>query len=248
MLRYYLNRFYHNIPAFWKNITDWRRYWKSYFQYKQVAPLSMQPSIGYLYPCLGDDTQETIIEPTYFYQDSWGFEKIVQQHPESHVDVGSQNKFVALLSKVVPVTMVDIRPLSLPLDSLKFIEGSILNLPFEDESISSLSSLCVIEHIGLGRYGDPIDPWGSEKSVKELMRVIKKGGHLYISVPVDDTNKVYYNAHRSFTREYILNLFTQMKLIEEAYIYGNEMFSEYNKNMGFGTGLFHFIKLDNVEV
>jgi SAM-dependent methyltransferase len=242
MLKYYFNKLYGDFFGLRKTFTDWRGYWKKYYQYKQAAPISMQPLVDYLFPCLGDDTGETIVDPTYYYQDAWVFEKIIQQQPKTHVDIGSHHKFVALLSKVIPVTMVDIRPLSLPLDSLKFLEGSILNLPFEDESVPSLSSLCVVEHIGLGRYGDPIDPWGSEKSVKELIRVVKKGGHLYISVPVDKINKVYYNAHRAFTREYFINLFSKMILVEEIYIYGKNMYPSYDEDKGFGTGLFHFVK------
>ena len=100
-------------------------------------------------PFVGEDEKITEIEPTYFYQDAWAFEKIVNARPESHVDVGSHHKFVALLSKVVPVTMINIRPLQLPLDSLNFQEGSILEMPSADGSLKSLSSLCVIEHISI---------------------------------------------------------------------------------------------------
>jgi len=67
--------------------------------------------------------------------------------------------------------MVDIRPIDVSLDNLFFVKGSILNLPFRNNSIESISSLCVVEHIGLGRYGNVIDPYGSEKAIKELKRV-----------------------------------------------------------------------------
>ena len=68
--------------------------------------------------------------------------------------------------------MVDICPWSLPLDTVEFRKGSILNLPFEDATVPSVSSLCVVEHIGLGRYGDPLDPYGSEKAIQELKRIV----------------------------------------------------------------------------
>ena len=68
--------------------------------------------------------------------------------------------------------MVDIR-LPIPLDLLEFREGSILALPYEDKSVPSVSSICVVEHTGLGRYGDPIDPLGSEKVLVELKRIVK---------------------------------------------------------------------------
>lgn len=237
ILKNHSSQLYYSLHSLCKTAINWRRYWKSYYQYKQIAPISMQPTVKYLIPCLGDDTSETIIEPIYFYQDAWAFEKIVRQQPKSHVDVGSHHKFVALLSKVVSVTMVDIRPLSLPLSSLKFLEGSILNLPFEDESVSSLSSLCVVEHIGLGRYGDSLDPFGSEKAIKELKRCIAPDGNLYISLPIDEQNRVYFNAHRAFTEEYLMDLFDPFVVEEKYYIFGNQFTSE--RKSGFGTGCYH---------
>lgn len=160
----------------------------------------------------------------------------MNQHPEFHVDVGSHHKFVALLSKVVPVTMVDIRPLSLPLDTLEFRKGSILELPYEDESVPSVSSLCVVEHIGLGRYGDPLDPHGSEKAIQELKRIVQPGGDLYISLPLDDENRVYFNAHRAFREEYLLRLFEPFHIVERRYIYGRNFGDQ--RKPGFGTGCY----------
>lgn len=176
----------------------------------------------------------------YFYQDAWTFEKIIERKPEAHVDAGSHHKFVALLSKVVPLTMVDIRPLSLPLASITFRSGSILDMPFSDDAVQSLSSMCVIEHIGLGRYGDSLDPHGSEKAVKELKRVLAKGGHLYISVPIEDRNRTHFNAHRTFREEEFLALFEPLVVLERRYIYGQE-FGDILKS-GLGTGCYHLFK------
>ena len=215
----------------------WQDFWQSYYQYKRLASSQEQPSVKYLYPCLDDNIGETIIDPIYFYQDTWAFKKIINQAPNHHIDVGSHHKFVAFLSTIIPVTMIDIRPLPLQLDSLKFKEGSILNLPFKDQSIESLSSLCVIEHIGLGRYGDSLDPNGTEKAILELKRIVKVGGHLYISLPIDDENKTFFNAHRSFAEPYIINLFNSFKVIEKKYIFNNEILSQ--KLSGFGIGLYH---------
>ena len=147
---------------------------------------------------------------------------------------------IGILSQFTPVTMIDLRPISVELQNLQFEYGSILQLPFADQSIKSLSSLCVVEHIGLGRYGDPLDAWGSEKSARELQRVLSRGGNLFVSVPVDAECRVYFNAHRTFTRQYVLEMFSELELIEERYIYSNHIMEEYNPALGFGVGLFHF--------
>lgn len=197
-----------------------------------------------LAPYLNDKTIFTPIDPVYFFQDTWAARKIFELKPSHHYDVGSSAKTIGILSQFVPITMIDIRPLPLVLPNLCFIEGSILDLPFEDNSIQSISSLCVVEHIGLGRYGDKINSFGSEESVRELKRVVIVGGTLIFSVPVDRVNTVYFNAHRAFTREYILSLFDGYELLEERYQYGFDLIKTYDPERGFGTGLFMFRKLE----
>jgi SAM-dependent methyltransferase len=197
----------------------------------------------YLYPCLNDATSETNIEPIYFYQDTWAFEQILKNKPTKHVDIGSQHKFVAFLSKVVELTMVDIRPLSLPLDTIQFEKGSITELPFEDNSIQSLSSLCVVEHIGLGRYGDPLDPYGSEKSLNEITRVLQPEGFFYFSVPVSDKEIVAFNAGRIFNHDRLLTELDQSyDILEKAYIHGNQLIETFIPNDRFGTTILLALK------
>jgi hypothetical protein len=193
-------------------------------------------------PCLTERTTTTPVEPTYFLQDSWCARKIAERRPAHHVDVGSSAKSMAVIAQFVPITFVDIRPVEIELEGFSFVEGSVLALPFADASISSLSSLCVIEHIGLGRYGDPFDARGSEKAARELQRVLGTRGELYITVPVDRECRIYFNGHRAFTRDYLLSLFATLTLVDEAYIYGRSIHRDYEPERGFGTGLYHFAR------
>lgn len=236
------------LRALRASMSDWRRFWSSYDRYVDLLVASQAEQrlpvrkslLRTLFPCVHDATAMHDIEPTYFYQDAWAFELIVRSHPRQHVDIGSHHKFVALLSKVVPVTMVDIRPLSLPLKSLEFRAGSILALPYPNDSIPSVSSLCVVEHIGLGRYGDPLDPDGTDKALSELKRIVAPGGDLYVSIPLDDTTRTYFNAHRAFTEDDLLSRFQPLQVVEKRYIFGNE-FGE-SLRSGFGTGCYHLRK------
>ena len=227
-------------PSAWRTIVArrraWKRFWESFHRYSKLAPHDRKPKYLYVMPQVGEDIGTTEVEPLYFFQDAWAFEAIFRNSPERHVDVGSHHKFVALLSKVCPVTMVDIRPLSVQLDSLDFRPGSILDLPFPDGSLSSVSCLCVIEHIGLGRYGDELDPFGTENAARELKRVIAPAGHLYVSAPLDDENRTYFNAHRAFSEDYLLELFRPFEVLQRAYIYGNQFLRE--RQSGFGTGCY----------
>jgi len=236
------NEYSFNVIAFFRDV---RWYYSDYNLLKQsisTATDDCDMSAFLLYPCLRDKTSFTPIEYTYFYQDTWAARQIHNLAPEHHFDVGSSVTSMALIAQFIPVTMIDIRPPEISLDGFDFKEGSILSLPFDDDSIFSLSSLCVVEHIGLGRYGDPIDSLGSEKAAIELSRVLMPGGHLFFSVPVDVDNRIYFNAHRAFTPAKITSLFMHLELVEDAYIYGSEIFAEYDAEKGFGTGLFHFTK------
>ena len=220
---------------------EWRRFWDSYRRYSELPGSAASPE--FLFPCLGEDIGETPVEPTYFFQDAWAFERIVAARPTGHVDVGSHHRFVSFLSKVVPTAMVDLRPLRAHMDSIGFVKGSILDLPFPDASLRSVSSICVVEHIGLGRYGDPLDPRGTEKAVEELKRVVAPGGDLYISLPLDEVDREYFNAHRVFTEETALRFFAPFDVVERRYIHGYGFFEE--RQPGPGVGCYHLRRPEN---
>lgn len=145
--------------------------------------------------CLDERGAVTPVDPWYFYQDAWAFRKVYKGRPAWHLDVGSTALLVGVLSQVVPVTSVDVRPLPVTLEGLTCRAGSITALPFEDGTVPSASSLSVIEHIGLGRYGDDLDPRGSERACRELARVLAPGGRLYLSFPTGAAVTLF-NAHR----------------------------------------------------
>ena len=58
---------------------------------------------------------------------------------------------------------------------------------FPAESFDGIVSLSAIEHIGLGHYGDPIDPDGDTKAMANVFRWLKPGGWVYFDVPYDPT-------------------------------------------------------------
>jgi hypothetical protein len=218
------------ISDFWWYTTDLCKYY-----------LSSKDSIK-IYPQLKDKTTNQTLDPIYYLQDIWMVQHVLDKKPKVHIDVGSSVKTISILAQSVPTTYVDIRPLTLSLPNVTSAKGTIIQLPFETNCVQSISAVCVIEHIGLGRYGDPLDPKGTIKAAKELARVVKKGGYVYITVPVDKKNQTCFNAHRTFTRQGVLDLFPTLKLVEERYIYGQRYEQQYVPSKGFGTGLFVFTK------
>ncbi|MFI5295183.1 MAG: DUF268 domain-containing protein [Thermodesulfovibrionales bacterium] len=137
--------------------------------------------------------------------------------PTFHIDISSSLYFVSLVSAFIPVTFYDYRPASIHLDNLECLHADITALPFDDNSVLSLSCMHVIEHIGLGRYGDPIDPEGDLKAVAEIRRVLAPGGDLLFVVPVGRP-RVVFNAHRIYSYQQIIDCFVAFRLMEFALV------------------------------
>lgn len=171
----------------------------------------------YLQPQLHDRTASTPYDPHYFFQAIWAARHVAALAPSHHVDVGSQLDFVSFLTLLTDVTFVDIRPLNAQLERLKTMRGSVLELPYADSSVPSLSCLHVAEHVGLGRYGDPLDPAGTRKAALELARVLSPYGQLLFSLPVGRP-RLCFNAHRIHAPQAVVDLFPTLKLGEFSFV------------------------------
>lgn len=160
----------------------------------------------------------------YFHQDLLIATKIHQSNPQKHVDVGSRiDGFVAHVAAFRDIEVFDIRPLTSSVHPrIKFIQGDLMSdngVPFDD--CDSLSCLHALEHFGLGRYGDPIDPNGHLKGFKNLTRMLKNNGTLYISFPIGKSG-THFNAHRVFSPVEILEWAKdKFELIDYQYVDDN---------------------------
>jgi hypothetical protein len=177
-----------------------------------------------------------------FYQGAWLARKVAAARPLRHVDIGSSVMNMGVLSAFADTTFVDYRPLKAALRGLDCIAGDILNLPFANESVGSLSCLHVIEHIGLGRYGDSLDPQGSIKAALELQRVTGRGGALLLSLPVG-RERVCFNAHRVHSPLTV----PKMRLVEFSYVDDNGQFHEARSpaaaaQLEYDCGMYYFEK------
>ncbi len=164
-------------------------------------------------PQLHDFTSTSTIDAHYYYSNGWAMRRILRNSPEYHVDIGSQVIFSNLLSSVMKVAFVEYRPLIARIDGLWNMAGDILALPFPSNCLPSVSSLHVIEHIGLGRYGDRLDPEGTQKAARELSRVLAPLGFLYLAVPVG-VPRICFNAHRILPPQKVIGLFNDLNLVE----------------------------------
>ena len=203
-------------------------------------------SVINLYPKIHERSAETYFDRHYFYQDIWAGRKIFASNTPHHYDVGSLISLIGHLTTFTKVTFIDIRPLHAKLKNLDSRKGDILHLPFKDNSLLSLSCLHVAEHIGLGRYGDRLDPNGTLKACRELARVLRPQGKLYFSLPLGKS-RVCFNAHRIHTVEQILEYFKDLHLIELSGVDDKGNYHEHiNRKLfekaNYACGLFIFTK------
>ena len=132
-------------------------------------------------PHLKDKTKETAFEPHYTYHVAWAARVLAKYTPSKHIDISSSLNFATVVSAFIPIDFYDYRPANIYLNNLNCKSMNLLNLNFDDESIDSLSCMHVVEHVGLGRYGDTVDSDGDLKAIKELKRVLAKKASCFLS-------------------------------------------------------------------
>jgi len=205
-----------------------------------------------LWPIITDKYSMAGAVKNYFWQDLWAAKKIISSGVRNHYDIGSRlDGFIAhLLAAQIDVTMIDVREFPAEVEGLSTIVADATLLEqFEDNSIHSLSALCSLEHFGLGRYGDPIDPEACFKCFAAIQKKMAQGGKLYISLPIG-RERVEFNAHRVFYPSTIIECFSELELVEfactsEGTIYYPEDIHEFDNDPHNGEhryGMFMFVK------
>jgi SAM-dependent methyltransferase len=175
-------------------------------------------SIGDDFPCLSDRRQQIPFEPHYFYHPAWACRVLRTIAPRRHVDISSIFSFVGCISAFWETEYYEYQPPVVRLDNLSAGRVDLLQLPFDDGSLESLSCMHVIEHVGLGRYGDPLEPDGDLRAASELARVLAPGGNLLFVTPMAEQNRIEFNAHRIYSYAGVLALFPTLKVREFSFI------------------------------
>lgn len=187
----------------------------------------------------------------YFHQDIIVAQKIFKAKPIKHVDCGSRvDGFVAHIASFRKIEILDIRKLDdIGHDNITFIQANLMqDNPQLHNITDSLSCLHALEHFGLGRYGDEINPKGHIIGFNNLINLLTSGGTLYISFPISPTPKVYFNAHRFFNPSEILgwDKLDRLKLLQFDYLKNGEnkidMDYDIDRVRFEGLGIYTFLK------
>jgi hypothetical protein len=162
---------------------------------------------GRFYPIIEDRYATAGIgSGQYFHQDLLVAQAIAKATPNAHVDIGGRvDGFVAHLASFRHLYYVDLRRLPEAIPNVTTIQADITSAGEIDSLLErgvlplapSVSFLHTIEHIGLGRYGDILNPAGHVRALENVVRLIEPNGTLYLSTPIGRP-RVEFNAHRVF--------------------------------------------------
>lgn len=233
------------LPRYFKDRRDFSRI----SQHRHEWPIRS-------YPILLDRNAESASLGEYFWQDLLVAKEIINLSPKRHVDIGSRiDGFIAHLACVRKVEVFDIRPLLSKIENVEFTQWDITDPnPALNGSADCVSCLHTLEHIGLGRYGDKLDPNGWQIGLQSLVNLVATGGLLWLSVPIG-IQRIEFNAHRIFNPLTIINSANKLGVTLERFFYLAELGFIESSNIyedasslaakSYGLGIFLFSKESN---
>ncbi len=123
-------------------------------------------------------TSERVVEYPFVFQHLGGANGFV-------LDIGCCHSRlpIALASRGFPVIGMDFNAYTFPHPLLRAVRGDVIQAPFADGTFSVVLAISVIEHIGIGHYGDPTGTSGDLAAVQEIARLLRPGGRAIITVP-----------------------------------------------------------------
>ncbi|KAH7718840.1 Protein K06H6.1 [Aphelenchoides avenae] len=118
--------------------------------------------------------------------------------------IGSQTPWVeayCLVNRAKHITTVDYQEIKIDHPQVSFM--SVMELVNNRnrlyEAFDFIVTFSSLEHSGLGRYGDPLDPFGDIKEMRKLRCLLKPGGLFFLGVPTGP-DTIVFNAHRIYGR------------------------------------------------
>jgi hypothetical protein len=222
--------------------------------------MNLDGQITHTFPILSDWVEQAgSASGHYFHQDLLVASFIHEKRPARHIDIGSRiDGFVAHVASYRAIEVLDIRPLhSSGHDNISFLQMDLMDTDnIQNECADSISCLHAIEHFGLGRYGDELDPKGHIKGFNNILSMLKTNGTLYISFPIGKCNEVHFNAHRVF---HPLDIFSwtdseiKIELIRFDYIddsgslHQNTTPEHIGPELSYGCGIYTLAKIGSLN-
>ncbi len=119
------------------------------------------------------------------------------------LDMGGGNSYstiVPMLLRLSGVQILSLDPVNRPNVSkygVRYLQGDCMHSGLGDASVDVVTIISTLEHVGLGRWGDPLAADGDVQAMQEARRVLVPGGHVVLTIPYGYPT-VVYNLHRIY--------------------------------------------------
>lgn len=151
-------------------------------------------------------------------QCAFASQHIAATRPEKILDIGSYRLWIIGLLAHHTVVTVDVRERKTYLTNEHVIACDAKKIDYPSDSFDVVTSLCAIEHFGLGRYGDEFDLGADQTAFKEMIRVLKPQGHLIFSTAITRAGpSIAFNAARTYNYEMIRRLCAGLTCVEDRF-------------------------------
>ena len=121
-------------------------------------------------------------------------------------------------------------------DNFNYVKTELCEeLPFSNEFFDCIVSPSLIEHLGLGHYGDIIIDEGDSLAVGEFYRVLKPSGVLLVQIPFGSVSRIILNGigkpfYKTYTDRRIRRLFSKFTIKSKSYAIKNGWWEPANED------------------
>ncbi|HEX3054309.1 MAG TPA: DUF268 domain-containing protein [Aggregatilineaceae bacterium] len=177
-----------------------------------------------LWPCEGDADGMPAVVGDRHYEYAYTVDALLRSglQGKNVLDIGSSGSFLPpiIAALGVKLTCVDVREWPMQWPGLCVVVVDLVDSAGEQalpiESFDGITCVSTLEHFGLGRYGDVLDVRGDITGMQRIIRFLKPGGLLFLTVPFGRA-EVAYPAHRIYDRNRLALVTAGLELIEQRY-------------------------------
>jgi len=151
----------------------------------------------------------------YLYTDQWLYSAI-EKYPirgDSTLIIGSEEPCYEGVAIAYGATVTTLEYQKIISEHPLLKTTTIDEFCTDNTIFDSVISISSIEHSGLGRYGEALDPNGDIKIMETIYNRLKNGGICFLAVPIG-IDQILWNAHRVYGRRRLPLLINKFKLID----------------------------------
>lgn len=142
------------------------------------------------------------------------------QGPGSALDFGSGSTYLGLIAarRGFSVSAIDLQPNSwyYTHPNLEFLQTSVFDLELKSENLDLIINCSSVEHVGMGRYGDPLADKGDLQAMEDMCSLLRHDGIMLLTVPIGQ-DAVFAGSHRVYGSERLPRLLSGYIVDKEEY-------------------------------